>query len=173
MSTPVIEAQSLTKTFGATTALAGVDLTVQRGESVAIMGASGSGKTTLLHVLAAITAPESGSVRFTPAAGAPMVVSVLGERDRSRLRRESFGFVFQQGLLIPRAHRDRERRSRHDDHRRTASRRDRAFGGMDGLALIVQPVSILTIVAVLASGVGIVWASMRITRPLLGRAFAG
>nr|WP_276573121.1 hypothetical protein [Microbacterium ihumii] len=44
---------------------------------------------------------------------------------------------------------------------------------MDGLALIVQPVSILTIVAVLASGVGIVWASMRITRPLLGRAFAG
>jgi len=42
-----------------------------------------------------------------------------------------------------------------------------------GIALIVQPVSILTIVAVLAAGVGIVWASTRITRPLLGRAFAG
>jgi len=101
MSTPVIEAQSLTKAFGATTALAGVDLTVQRGESVAIMGASGSGKTTLLHVLAGITAPDSGSVRFVPVAGAPLEVSLLGERDRSRLRRESFGFVFQQGLLVP------------------------------------------------------------------------
>ncbi len=101
MNSSVIESKSLTKTFGTTTALAGVDLNVQRGESVAIMGASGSGKTTLLHVLAGITAPDSGSVQYFPAAGAPVDVTALNERDRSRLRRESFGFVFQQGLLIP------------------------------------------------------------------------
>lgn len=101
MNSPVIEAQSLTKSFGATTALVGIDLTVQRGESVAIMGASGSGKTTLLHVLAGITAPDTGHVRYSPAASAPVDVTAMNERDRSRLRREAFGFVFQQGLLIP------------------------------------------------------------------------
>lgn len=101
MNTPVLHAQSLAKAFGTTTALAGVDLTVARGESVAIMGASGSGKTTLLHVVAGITAPDTGGVVFTPATGATVQVTGLGEAARSRLRRESFGFVFQQGLLIP------------------------------------------------------------------------
>lgn len=101
MNPPVIHAHSLTKVFGTTTALAGIDLTVRRGESVAIMGASGSGKTTLLHVLAGITAPDSGRVQYSGATGAPVDVTAMNERDRSRLRRESFGFVFQQGLLIP------------------------------------------------------------------------
>ncbi|MGP6176771.1 ABC transporter ATP-binding protein [Microbacterium sp. A196] len=101
MNSSVIEAKSLTKAFGTTTALAGVDLTVQRGESVAIMGASGSGKTTLLHVLAGITAPDAGRVLFSPVTGPAADVTTMNERDRSRLRRESFGFVFQQGLLIP------------------------------------------------------------------------
>ncbi|MGO2745122.1 ABC transporter ATP-binding protein [Microbacterium sp.] len=101
MNSSVIEAQSLTKAFGATTALAGVDLAVQRGDSVAIMGASGSGKTTLLHVLAGITAPDSGRVEFAPSTGQVVDVTAMNERDRSRLRRQSFGFVFQQGLLIP------------------------------------------------------------------------
>lgn len=99
--TPVIAAQSLTKAFSTTTALAGIDITVQRGESVAIMGASGSGKTTLLHALAGITAPDAGRVQFSPAGQAPIEVTALNERQRSRLRRESLGFVFQQGLLIP------------------------------------------------------------------------
>ncbi|WP_454172738.1 ABC transporter ATP-binding protein [Microbacterium maritypicum] len=96
MNTPVIEAHALIKTFGTTRALAGVDLAIHRGESVAIMGASGSGKTTLLHVLAGITAPDAGSVVFRP-----IEVTALSESARSRLRRERFGFVFQQGLLIP------------------------------------------------------------------------
>ena len=101
MNSPVLHAHGLVKSFGSTRALAGIDLEVASGESVAIMGASGSGKTTLLHVLAGITRPDAGRVIFTPAVGTPVEVSVLGESARSRLRRESFGFVFQQGLLIP------------------------------------------------------------------------
>ena len=100
MSSFVIEASGLTKTFGQAHALAGVDLRVRTGESVAIMGASGSGKTTLLHCLAGITRPDAGTVGFASGAGR-VEVTALSERERSRLRREAFGFVFQQGLLIP------------------------------------------------------------------------
>jgi len=101
MNASVLEARSLMKSYGTTRALAGVDLTVRSGESVAIMGASGSGKTTLLHVLAGIVTSDSGTVTFQPTTGHPVELSALGESARSRLRRERFGFVFQQGLLIP------------------------------------------------------------------------
>lgn len=97
----VMHAQRLVKTYGTTHALAGVDVAVARGESLAIMGASGSGKTTLLHVLAGIVTPDSGSVTLQPAVPPAIEVSALGETVRSKLRRERFGFVFQQGLLIP------------------------------------------------------------------------
>ncbi|KRD52677.1 ABC transporter ATP-binding protein [Microbacterium sp. Root280D1] len=101
MNTTVLDARSLTKSYGTTRGLAGVDLTIHRGESVAIMGASGSGKTTLLHVLAGIISPDSGTVSFQPSVGQAVELAGLGESARSRLRRERFGFVFQQGLLIP------------------------------------------------------------------------
>lgn len=97
---PVLAADHLVKSYGDAHALAGVSLAVAPGESVAVMGASGSGKTTFLHTLAGITVPDAGVVTFQSIAG-PVRVSELGERERSRLRRESFGFVFQQGLLIP------------------------------------------------------------------------
>ncbi|SFR91690.1 putative ABC transport system ATP-binding protein [Agromyces sp. CF514] len=100
MSSYVIEAAGLSKTFGTAHALAGVSLQVHTGESLAIMGASGSGKTTLLHCLAGIISPDSGTVGFRSGIGL-VPVTELGERERSRLRREAFGFVFQQGLLIP------------------------------------------------------------------------
>jgi len=100
MAHTILEATGLTKTFGTTHALDGVDLRVSAGESVAIMGASGSGKTTLLHVLAGITLPDTGHVSFDDTHGR-VDVAALGEADRSRLRREAFGFVFQAGLLIP------------------------------------------------------------------------
>lgn len=86
----------LTKQFGTTRALAGVSLEIEHGTSTAIMGPSGSGKTTLLHVLAGILVPDSGTVAFDGTS-----ISNLGDRDRSRLRRDQFGFVFQQGMLIP------------------------------------------------------------------------
>lgn len=97
---PVLSARNLTKTYGATTALAGLSLDIRAGESVAIMGASGSGKTTLLHVLAGIVRPDSGQVHLN-LPGQGVQVEALNEAARSRLRREAFGFVFQQGLLIP------------------------------------------------------------------------
>lgn len=101
MNSPVLAAHALTKTYGSTRALAGVDLAISRGESAAIMGASGSGKTTLLHVLAGIITPDTGSATFQPAAGGSMELTGMSESARSRLRRERLGFVFQQGLLIP------------------------------------------------------------------------
>lgn len=97
---PLLSGHGLTKAYGATYALAGVDIEVRAGEAVAIMGASGSGKTTLLHVLAGIIAPDAGSVTLSTRGG-PRVVTELGEAERSRLRREELGFVFQQGLLLP------------------------------------------------------------------------
>jgi putative ABC transport system ATP-binding protein len=97
---PVLSASGLTKTYDSAAALAGVDVAIAPGESVAIMGASGSGKTTLLHCLAGIVRPDTGSVVLATAHG-PVEVTALGEAERSRLRREAFGFVFQQGLLLP------------------------------------------------------------------------
>ena len=99
--TPVLQARGLLKTYGsggepATRALDGVDLTIGRAESIAIMGPSGCGKTTLLHVLAGIRRPTSGSVLHE---GADL--ASLPDRRRTRLRRGAFGFVFQDGQLLP------------------------------------------------------------------------
>jgi len=95
-----LEALALTKTYGgsstATHALAGVDLTVGPGESVAIMGPSGSGKTTLLHLLAGVLPPTAGVVRWDGRS-----VSDMSDRERTALRRRDFGFVFQSGQLLP------------------------------------------------------------------------
>jgi putative ABC transport system ATP-binding protein len=97
---PILSAHTVTKTYGSTTALAGLTLNIHAGESVAIMGASGSGKTTLLHALAGIILPDSGQVMLNTA-DASTQINGLNESQRSKLRREAFGFVFQQGLLIP------------------------------------------------------------------------
>lgn len=105
-ATGALRARNLHKSYGdaarhGTIALSGIDLDIDQGSSVAIMGTSGSGKTTLLHVLAGILLPDTGNVVYQPGYGAaPLAIESLSERERSRLRRESFGFVFQQGLLI-------------------------------------------------------------------------
>ncbi|WP_433720776.1 ABC transporter ATP-binding protein [Actinoplanes sp. CA-051413] len=92
----VIEARDVVLSFGETPALRGADLAVTEGELLAIMGPSGSGKSTLLHCLAGILVPESGEILF-----AGRRVDRLGETERSRLRRDKFGFVFQFGQLVP------------------------------------------------------------------------
>ncbi|WP_198392748.1 ABC transporter ATP-binding protein [Brevibacterium yomogidense] len=98
---PALAARGLVKEYGPTRALAGVDLAVPRGQSLAIMGPSGSGKTTLLHVLAGMILPDAGTVSLQPGTTAEAVVTSLSPDQRTRLRRERFGFVFQQGLLLP------------------------------------------------------------------------
>jgi putative ABC transport system ATP-binding protein len=90
-----LSARALVKRFGPTVALAGVDLDVAAGESVAVMGPSGSGKSTLLHCLAGILVPDSGTVTLS---GRPL--HTLDERERSLVRRRQYGFVFQFGQLL-------------------------------------------------------------------------
>jgi len=92
----IIEAQDLVLSFGETPALRDASLSVQRGETVAVMGPSGSGKSTLLHCLAGILVPASGRVIFDG-----QRIDALREEQRSRLRRDRFGFVFQFGQLVP------------------------------------------------------------------------
>jgi putative ABC transport system ATP-binding protein len=104
MTTPpaaILEARSLELSFGPTPALRGADLVVDRGELVAIMGPSGSGKTTLLHCLAGILVPDAGEVWFDATGKDGVRVDTLGETERSALRRDRFGFVFQFGQLVP------------------------------------------------------------------------
>lgn len=92
----IVHARELVLSFGETPALRGANLSVVKGEVLAVMGPSGSGKSTLLHCLAGILVPDSGSVSFDGER-----IDNLRESDRSRLRRERFGFVFQFGQLVP------------------------------------------------------------------------
>ena len=92
----IIEARDLVLSFGETPALRGADLSVQRGEVLAVMGPSGSGKSTLLYCLAGILVPDSGEVSFDG-----QRLDTMREEQRSRLRRDRFGFVFQSGQLVP------------------------------------------------------------------------
>jgi len=94
-ATPRLAARGLVHRFGQTTALAGVDVDLADGESLAVMGPSGSGKSTLLHVLAGILVPTSGTVTLRGAQ-----VQGMSEKERSLLRRSRYGFVFQLGQLL-------------------------------------------------------------------------
>ncbi|TNH31678.1 ABC transporter ATP-binding protein [Micromonospora orduensis] len=92
----VIEARDVTFAFGQTPALRGASVAVDAGEILAIMGPSGSGKSTLLHCLAGILVPDSGEILFDG-----IRVHAMAETQRSSLRRDRFGFVFQFGQLVP------------------------------------------------------------------------
>ena len=98
---PVIDAAGLTRVYrlggAAVAALRGVDLRVERGEMVALMGPSGSGKSTLLNVLGCLDRPTAGTLRIDGAE-----VAGLDDDARSALRNERLGFVFQGFHLLPR-----------------------------------------------------------------------
>jgi len=98
---PLIELEGVTKVYGtgaaATYALRGIDLRIEKGEFVAVMGASGSGKSTCLNILGCLDAPTSGSYRFRG-----VEVGHLTRNQRALLRRHYFGFVFQGYNLLSR-----------------------------------------------------------------------
>lgn len=99
--TPLIELQGVTKVYGegqaAMQALAGIDLRIEQGDFVAIMGHSGSGKSTCLNILGCLDSPTRGSYRFQG-----VEVSQLTRDQRARLRRFYLGFVFQGYNLLKR-----------------------------------------------------------------------
>lgn len=92
----MLEARNVSLSYGPTPAVRDVDLTVDAGTSVALMGASGSGKSSLLHCLAGVLVPDAGSVHVDG-----VDLSGLNDRERSRLRLEKMGVVFQFGDLVP------------------------------------------------------------------------
>ena len=97
----LIELRGLTKTYGtgdaAFQALRGVDLSIRRGEFVAVMGPSGSGKSTLMNLLGCLDSPDSGSYRFKG-----IQVETLNKDQRSLIRRHALGFIFQGFNLLAR-----------------------------------------------------------------------
>ncbi|MDP4509189.1 ABC transporter ATP-binding protein [Nonomuraea turcica] len=94
---PVAELAGVTKAYpGGVEALRGVDLRVDAGEAVAIVGPSGSGKSTLLHLLGTLDRPSSGTVRV-----AGHDIAHLPDRRLAALRASTIGFVFQHFHLIP------------------------------------------------------------------------
>jgi len=99
---PVAQVEGLTKEYflaqKPVPVLRGVDLTVQLGDFIAIMGASGSGKSTLLHILGCLDRPGSGSYILDG-----MTVSRLTDRQLSAFRNSYIGFVFQEFNLLPQA----------------------------------------------------------------------
>jgi macrolide transport system ATP-binding/permease protein len=96
---PLIELRKLRREFpsgeGSITVLKDIDLTIEAGEMVAIVGASGSGKSTLMNLLGCLDRPTSGSYRISG-----RETSSLGPDEQAALRREHFGFIFQRYNLL-------------------------------------------------------------------------
>ncbi len=93
----LLKLERIKKTYGAkkTPALSGFDLTLQKGEMLAIMGKSGSGKSTVLNVIAGIDGKSGGRVLFEQ-----KDMSKMSERQMTRFRRENLGVVFQHFALV-------------------------------------------------------------------------
>lgn len=92
----MIRVEHLNKSFGSLQVLRDIDLTIDKGEVVSIVGASGAGKTTLLQLLGTLLRPDSGHIFYDD-----VDVSTLDEKALSRFRNRNVGFVFQFHNLLP------------------------------------------------------------------------
>ena len=92
----MIQLHDIHKSFGTLEVLKGIDLTINQGEVVSIVGPSGAGKTTLLQILGTLDRPDSGQVLFDG-----IDISAYKEKQLSAFRNEHIGFVFQFHQLLP------------------------------------------------------------------------
>lgn len=93
---PLIEARDIKKAYETAHAIRGINVKIEKGEWVSIIGPSGSGKSTLLNIIGGLDSPSSGEVIIDS-----VNIASLNEDEASRFRREKIGFVFQQSHLIP------------------------------------------------------------------------
>ena len=96
MSTPILYASNLTKTYGALKVLKGVNLEVNTREILSIVGASGAGKSTLLHILGTLDLADQGDLSIENTK-----VSELSTQQLASFRNERIGFIFQFHNLLP------------------------------------------------------------------------
>ncbi len=92
----MIELKNITKSFGALQVLKGIDLSIEKGEVVSIVGPSGAGKTTLLQIMGTLDRADTGSILLDG-----VEVNRLKERELSEFRNRRIGFVFQFHQLLP------------------------------------------------------------------------
>lgn len=92
----MIKIEGIRKSFGNLEVLKGIDLEINKGEVVSIVGASGAGKTTLLQIIGTLDKPDSGRVFI-----AEQDITVLGSDQMARFRNKHIGFVFQFHQLLP------------------------------------------------------------------------
>lgn len=92
----MLKAENITKNYGPLAVLKGVDIAVQKGEIVSIVGSSGAGKSTLLHILGTLDKADSGTILIND-----QVVSNLKGRELAAFRNKHIGFVFQFHHLLP------------------------------------------------------------------------
>ncbi len=92
----MIQLNGITKSFGTLQVLKGIDLVINRGEVVSIVGPSGAGKTTLLQIIGTLDRPDQGSVWINNTE-----LRRLGEKELAAFRNEQIGFVFQFHQLLP------------------------------------------------------------------------
>lgn len=95
-ATPVLKLDSVARSFGDLVIVENVNLTLARGEIVALVGPSGSGKSSLLHIAGLLEAPSAGEVYINGVA-----TTTLNDAERTRLRRDTLGFVYQFHHLLP------------------------------------------------------------------------